>query len=403
MNLSGRIQRFDGRPSFIGRISTEPDLPLALRESEILLMDGGRETASPGFQAVVAFEGTSGLRDVLLLPADLKYLQEGDIVKIDPGAGSIRVVYRRGSPHNVLFMTERCNSRCLMCSQPPRESEDGWLVEEVLEAIPLMSAETAELCITGGEPTLTGVGFFEVVSAVKLFLPQTGLHILSNGRAFENLETAERLAGIEHSNLMVGVPLYADVASRHDFVVQAKGAFSQTIRGMINLARCDVPVECRFVIHLQTVERMVQTARFIGRNLPFVSHVALMGLEMTGYTRSNLEALWIDPYEYRSALEEAVFELQASGVKVMIYNLPLCLVPESLWPVTVQSISDWKNIYMPECSGCEARGSCAGFFASATLRYSSRVRPLHGYRRSDFAGGVMEGPIAPAPSGQPSP
>ena len=36
-------------------------------------------------------------------------------------------------------------------------------------------------------------------------------------------------------------------------------------------------------------------ADFIVRNLPFVERVALMGLEITGLTRANLEELWIDP------------------------------------------------------------------------------------------------------------
>jgi len=275
-----------------------------------------------------------------------------------------------------LFFTERCNSRCLMCSQPPRDVDDYWLIDEILESLPLMSLETPVLCITGGEPTLSGHRFIEVIEAVKVFLPNTALHVLSNGKSFAHLRTAQAVADAAHPDLMIGIPLYSDVASIHDFVVQSKGAFSLTVLGMLNLARCGIPVECRFVIHRQTVPRMVETACFVARNLPFVKHVALMGLEMTGYTRSNLEALWIDPHDYRHLLVETVEALCVAGIRVMIYNLPLCIVPRELWRFTMQSISDWKNIFPAECEGCTVRHLCGGFFASSDLRRTAHIEPI---------------------------
>src|SRR5687767_8833570 len=58
------------------------------------------------------------------------HLQQGDVVSISP-EGVVRTLFRRGSPHNTLFATERCNSFCVMCSQPPREVDDGWRVDEM--------------------------------------------------------------------------------------------------------------------------------------------------------------------------------------------------------------------------------------------------------------------------------
>jgi len=237
----------------------------------------------------------------------------------------------------------------------------------------LMSASTPEICITGGEPTLLGKRFLEVIEATKQWLPNTSLHVLSNGRLF-SMKFAHQVAAIRHPNLMIGIPLYSDVASKHDFVVQAKGAFDETIRGIMNLERCDQRVEIRVVIHKQTFERLRQIARFIARNLPFVSQVALMGLEMTGFTKSNLDALWIDPADYQSQLRAAVNEIDQSGIKVMIYNHQLCVLSKELWPFARKSISDWKNIYMPECADCCVREDCGGFFASAHFRYSGHIK-----------------------------
>jgi His-Xaa-Ser system radical SAM maturase HxsC len=367
MQLHARIPIVAGREPFIARLTTQP--PMRTKEARLVR----RDVPAEGVVAVILPPGDDAT-GAIPLPESLSYLSAGDIVRLNQAAGEIRVLYRRNSRHNVLFFTERCNSRCLMCSQPPREIDDSYLIDDILEAIPLMDSETQELCITGGEPTLLGGRFLEVIEAVKENLPNTSLHILSNGRLFRYAKFAYAAAVIGHADMMIGIPLYSDIACRHDFVVQAHGAFDETIRGIMNLARFGVKIEIRFVIHKQTVDRLPQTARFIARNLPFVNQVALMGLEMTGFTKSNLEALWIDPAEYQPQLAEAVHELRST--KVMIYNHPLCVLNRELWPIARQSISDWKNIYMPECEPCTLKNRCCGFFASATLRYSSSIRPF---------------------------
>ena len=81
---------------------------------------------------------------------------------------------------------------------------------------------------------------------------------------------------------MVGIPIYGAEPSLHDYVVQADGAFDETVRGIMNLAQLEQRIEIRVVIHKQTAPALVEIAEFIARNLPFVEQVALMGLEMIG-------------------------------------------------------------------------------------------------------------------------
>ena len=175
---------------------------------------------------------------------------------------------------------------------------------------------------------------------------------------------------------MVGIPLYADVGALHDYVVQADGAFDETIRGILNLKRCGVRVEIRVVIHKATHTRLPDLARFIDRNLQFVDQVVLMGLEITGFTKANLDELWIDPIDYQAQLKQAVHALQQGGVRARIYNHQLCVLDSELWRYAAQSISDWKNEYMDECRDCEMRRECGGFFSSAKIRYSDHISPI---------------------------
>ena len=379
IKLGGRGLRPLGERSerpFLGRICVDPGLPPERRASEILLSDGG--DLPPGFRAYLLRRGPAptappGYRDVYALGEDFHYLAPEDVVRIEPQHASIHALYRRSSPSNSLLVTERCDNYCVMCSQPPKSRDDSWLADELMEAIPLISPETAELGFTGGEPGLLGERLVALVDRCRICLPRTALHVLSNGRSFADAALAKALGGVGHPDLMLGVPLYADVPEAHDYVVQARGAFDETIRGILNLKQHGVRVELRFVIHGDTAEGLPAFARFVARNLLFVDHVALMGLELMGFARANLDAIWIDPLDYQRELREAVGILDRAGLLVSIYNHQLCVLDPELHRFARASISDWKNWYAADCERCALRQTCGGFFASSTVRRSRGI------------------------------
>jgi His-Xaa-Ser system radical SAM maturase HxsC len=207
-------------------------------------------------------------------------------------------------------------------------------------------------------------------------LPATAVHILSNGRQFADAEFSEAMGRVNHPDLMIGIPLYSDLPEEHDFVVQARGAFDETIRGILNLKRAGVRVELRQVVHRETYSRLPAYAEFIARNLLFVDQVVIMGLEPTGFAKTNIDALWIDPLDYRDQLCQAVQHLSRAGANVSVYNHQLCVLDPAIRSFARKSISDWKNYYVDECSMCAQKGECGGFFASSTLRRSRGIAPM---------------------------
>jgi hypothetical protein len=146
--------------------------------------------------------------------------------------------------------------------------------------------------------------------------------------------------------------------------------------GILRLKDKGQRVEVRVVLHAITAPRLRATCEWLARNLPFVDHVALMGLENTGFALANEQLLWIDPLDYRDDLAAGVDLLRVAGVRVSVYNLPLCLLDRSVWDVAVQSISDWKNAYLPECTGCMARPRCAGFFSTGRPHISRGIKAI---------------------------
>jgi His-Xaa-Ser system radical SAM maturase HxsC len=362
----------------VRRVSDNPGYAFPCRDSEYFLVRHDSSEVPAGFAGYLFFEKPSHSIPLVsyLLEPSLSYLSNGDIIKINPSKGTLRTVYRQNSRDNSVLVTERCNNYCLMCYQPPRDINDDHLVDELLQAIPLMSRETLSVVITGGEPTLLGDRLVEVLNAFRCYLPNTAVHVLSNGRNFKNFNYAKAVSRVQHPDVMIGIPLYSDISSKHDYVVQADGAFDDTIRGIVNLKTAGVRVEIRVVLHNLTYARLPQLARFIRRNLTFCDQIALMGLEMTGFTRSNLEKLWIDPKDYQSQLKSAVEILHTAKMNVVIYNHQLCVLEESLHAFSRKSISDWKNEFMPECNGCTRKSECGGFFSSARLRYSAHITPF---------------------------
>jgi His-Xaa-Ser system radical SAM maturase HxsC len=317
-----------------------------------------------------------GDANVVQLPPELDYLSGDDVVSVSDDGERIRVLWRHQSRQNSILLTERCNHYCLMCSQPPKMANDDRLLAEAFELMRLLPRDTAEIGFTGGEPTLYGQGVIDLLRLCRNLHPEAEVHVLSNGTRFADPEFAAAWASIDNPNMMVGIPIYGAEPARHDYVVQAEGAFNQTIPGILNLAQLRQRIEIRVVLHKQTAPALPEIAEFIARNLPFVDQVALMGLEMIGLARANIPALWIDPTDYADELVEAVTLLDRSRIHTMVYNHQLCLIPRSIWPYAVRSISDWKNEYHPECVDCGVKDDCGGFFFSAKYKVSEKIKAI---------------------------
>jgi His-Xaa-Ser system radical SAM maturase HxsC len=289
-----------------------------------------------------------------------------DIVAIHAN-GIINLLFRINSPHNSLFITYRCNSNCLMCSEPPRNKDDlNFFYELNYNLIDYIPKNTECLGITGGEPTILADRFIKLIEKLNHELPTTEIHCLTNGRTFAWKEFTSKLYGV-NNRVMYGIPLYSDIPSEHDYIVQAKNAFHQTILGFHNAARYNLRTELRVVLHKATYNRLPELAKFIHKNLPFLEHIAFMGLEYTGYTPYNHDKLWMEPAEYMNELSEAVHYLDSFGMNVSIYNLQLCLLPKDLWRYSKKSISDWKRGYVKECTKCILLDQCGGIFETSRL------------------------------------
>jgi His-Xaa-Ser system radical SAM maturase HxsC len=380
---ASRVSGFDsGNRSLVIRLRQSCTQPLADEDAALIRKRADLHEASANGFRKFAFLDASGIAldgtefAYVALPEGYDYLNEGDLIGITPSTGHFRSLFRKNSEHNSFFVTERCNHYCLMCSQPPRAVDDEWLLDEISAALPLVDRETRAFSFTGGEPLLSWQKFIGILSKCHEFLPQTSVHVLTNGRAFADANVAKAWSDTAHPQLSAGIPIYSAIDYIHDYVVQAKGAFDETVMGVLNLKNYGQRVEVRVVLHSVSAPRIYETCRWLSRNLPFVDHVALMGLENTGFALANESALAIDPLDYIVELEKGIECLITAGMQASIYNLPRCLLPRSLWPLAVQSISDWKRGFLAECEECAEKQNCSGFFTTGRLKPSRGISTI---------------------------
>ncbi len=347
------------------------------RSGKVLVSEQGSNLPF-GFKGVVAGESAKvagATPTVRLRSNDLGKLVEGDLVVLSPD-GCVSVVWDMASENNGILPTPSCDCRCIMCPQPPqRHHEDTYRIAcETVEA--LSPEQVKHLCVTGGEPTLLGDKFLDLMRNIKKRFNHASIQLLTNGKGFSDFNLAREFAAIGFSNIVTCVSLHSDIEEFNDEIAGVRGSFHKTVQGLYNLARMRQRVEIRHVINRLNAHRIEPFAHFVYRNFPFAYHVAFMGMEITGLARENYNMVWVDPYNYRFELNKAVKVLHRAALDVSVYNVPLCLLERETWPFARQSISDGKNDYLGTCVDCSVKNCCCGIFTTSGDKMSPHIETI---------------------------
>ena len=314
-----------------------------------------------------------GNKDILYFTS-MDEMEEYAIVKID--RNSIYLTFRPSSNAHTLFFTSNCNHYCLMCSEPPKTANDSYLIEDNLKIIELIDKSLPVIGISGGEPTLLGKSFLKIIKKIRTELPDTTIRVLTNGRGYADEKFVKDIAEIAQGYFVSEIPLYNSDYAKHDYIVQAKNAFFETIDGFYKCAKHGLATEVRVVLTKQNYDNLPDLMYFIYKNIPFIDHIALMGLEYIGFALNNFDDIHISPLEYEDELHSAIQICRDYLLPVSIYNLPLCLVHENVRDYATQSISDWKNEFSDICNECESKDNCSGMFSSTQEHFESLLKPV---------------------------
>ena len=294
----------------------------------------------------------------------LSQMHDYDVLEIFENGTAVRQ-YDSTADDAVLFVTERCNSNCIMCPMPEGARRRGKSAE--IDRLILLAKQIPKaaphITITGGEPFMAGKELFRLLDFCQSKFDTTEFLLLSNARALAIQEYAELLRDTLPPNSIIGVPLHGSTEKTHDTITRSRGSFQQTITGLLNIQAFNIRTELRIVVSRLNYRDMTGLAKLIVRLFPQVDHVCFMATEMTGEARKNAELVWLP---YRQAFEscaDAIKILIESGINVRLYNFPLCTVDPAFWTICRKSISPEKVRYSDSCDRCTVKDACGGVFA----------------------------------------
>ncbi len=289
------------------------------------------------------------------------------------------VYYSDTSNDNLIFVTNKCNSNCIMCpcSIHERTAKNIETVDRLCRIVEYFPSDARFITITGGEPTLIKEDLITLMEKIHShFEDFTRFLFLTNGRSFSNKAYFERLNRVMPQNMRFAIPIYGGNAADHDAITQAPGSFEQACAGIRRLASYKKDIEIRIVVSKLNYMNMDQVARFIVNSLSGIDHIHIMATEMRGAAALNRDRVWVEYADAFQASKTAIRIFMQHGIDVQLYNFPLCKVDQAFWPLCAKSISDYKVSYGDSCDRCMVKEICGGVF-NTTLRLSKmKLNPV---------------------------
>jgi His-Xaa-Ser system radical SAM maturase HxsC len=316
-------------------------------QDSVLFEEDAHGASYSGSSGLISIDGLTG-REL-----------DGDVVLVQPRAGRIERLFRAGSVHNTLLVTERCDQLCVMCSQPPKKTHVDRF--DLLEAACLLVEPGSLIGVSGGEPTLYKNRLLAMLERVLREREDVQFHVLTNGQHFAE-DDVQRLRDPVFGRVSWGIPLYAADAALHDEIVGKDGAFARLEESFARLIMAGGRVELRTVVLESNIDALPELARDVAARLQFVEAWSIMQLEHIGFAKGRWRELFVDHRDRFAPIAAALDHSSLHGVRAQLFNFPRCTVPPLYRGFAIASISDWKRKFAGACSGCREREACSGFF-----------------------------------------
>lgn len=277
-----------------------------------------------------------------------------------------------------LFVTNKCNSNCIMCplAESVRRKNNLSYLPWNLKFVELLPNDISYINITGGEPTLVENELIVLLKAVSRKFDSSCFQLLTNGRTFSNKKMLLDILQVLPRGTRIAIPLHSSDSKVHDMITQSDGSFAQTDMGIKNLLKYKQNVEVRIVLSKININTIYDTARYIVEEYKNVLSVNFVAMEIMGNAALNKRKLWIEFEDLFANIKGAVQLLVKNGIDVELYNFPLCYVDKGYWSIASRSISDYKIQYVDDCKLCRIKEICGGFFGSTRRVINPKVKPI---------------------------
>ena len=257
-------------------------------------------------------------------------------------------------------VTFRCNQNCLNCIAIPTEmSKLGEVPFEYLVSVVNALPKGDYLGLTGGEPTLSP-NLPRILQYVRDVRPDLYVFAVSNGRMFYYDWYADLIASVRPPSFRIGVAVYGDRPSIHDYITQSPGSFKQMWRGLRNIVERDIPLEVRYIAHRINYRLIPSFAEKLVDWVPEVDRVVILNIKYTGNAWRNKERLFVRESDVVPYATKAVDILRDAGINVRLYHFPLCILPEDYRDIAkgMTKPEEYEFSLLPQCERCKMKDEC---------------------------------------------
>jgi His-Xaa-Ser system radical SAM maturase HxsC len=293
------------------------------------------------------------------------YINDGDLLELDADKGIIKILFRKVSVHNSLYLIDKCNNNCIMCPLEFRKdfSMSHLTIKEIKKRIDLLPKTTTHLNISGGEPTLLKEELINIIKYCRTALPNTSISILTNARMFSYKGFASKLKKASPQKTEIVAAFHSFDKKTHETISGTK-SFEQTVKGIKNLLDLGFEVEVRVVISKLNYKQLPKISEFISQEFSLADRVCFLYMELTGKVRENFQKLYVTYSDITSYLEQAGEILKKCHMHFRLYHFPLCVLKKEMRNFVWDSITEHKKANLNLCQDCILKQNCCGVFES---------------------------------------
>ena len=271
----------------------------------------------------------------------------------------------------VFCVWNKCNNRCVMCSNPldfqMENPYKGYSLKQLKDRIGSLDVFDRKgnliddkICLTGGEPTIHP-DFLKIVSFTRKRFPRSIIEMDSNGRRFFYPSFTKKLLSFKNINLCIS--LHGFDAETHDAVTRTPESFDQAIKGLENIFKYKElglnEIELRIIITKITCKYVEKILKLIKDRFSEADRIVIVFMEMEGQAGDNFKMV---------GLTHTAFSKYIPGIAKWIpkfkdlrfYHFPLCTIDYSLWPHVWRTLPKSEVTFLPSCSNCSYKKYCLG-------------------------------------------
>lgn len=259
----------------------------------------------------------------------------------------------------------RCNNKCIMCTNPlwfqNEEISSNYSFESIKKELLEIkkNKKTKVLHLTGGEPTIHP-DFLKILHFIDNEI-EAKICLISNGRMFSYKDFAEKV--LEIKDITIETSILGHEESLHDSITGIKGSFAQMVAGVKNILgslKEGQKLEIRIIMIKNNYKFLNEILDFVYREFKGLSRVIVIFPEPEGRCQKDYKNIGLVYSETKEIVEKNINKWKDKFNDLRLYHFPLCALSSSMWKFIWISQRPDELDYGSNCVSCEFKKYCSG-------------------------------------------